>query len=514
MQDDVTEGVIRALDRAEIRAVRDRSGQIDPVHLLLALADEEESRAATLLSRFGLASPELLKSFGSNPLDELEVSGEPRSQTLRLSPESRTVLQDAIARARTLDRTSAAGTEHILQALLEVPGSLVDRLEDAGLRVGDLLADLSDREAAANEPLPLPADLDPLDLFTPSNATDIWRVLDASANRAREGLRVVEDYVRFALDDPMLTKRLKDIRHRLDEAVRGFDFDLLIASRDTTGDVGTHIMAGDEGTRENPRAVVSANFKRCAEALRSLEEYAKLINAWIAGRFEVLRYDLYTVEKLVITAITAHRSFDDVRLYVLVGGQATLGDLTWVVGEALAGGAQAIQLREKGLPDREILKRAREVRILTAQAGARFVLNDRPDLARLSGADGVHLGQEDMTPRDARRVLGPKAVLGVSTHDREQLEAAVIDGAGYLGVGPIFPSTTKMFDEHVGLGFVRAAAESTSLPWYAIGGIGEANLDEVLEAGASRIAVNSAVVLAERPRVAAKALRQRLDAAL
>ena len=104
---------------------------------------------------------------------------------------------------------------------------------------------------------------------------------------------------------------------------------------------------------------------------------------------------------------------------VLVGGLPTLGDLTWVVGEALAGGTDVIELREKNLSDRELLSRAREIRILTAQARARFILNDRPDLARLAGADGVHLGQDDVSIRDARRIVGASLLIGVSTHSRD-----------------------------------------------------------------------------------------------
>ena len=172
-----------------------------------------------------------------------------------------------------------------------------------------------------------------------------------------------------------------------------------------------------------------------------------------------------------------------------------------------------IQLREKGVSDREWLRRAREVRILTAQAGARFVVNDRPDLARLAGADAVHLGQDDLTVRDARRVVGPKMVVGVSTHDAAQLDAAVLAGAGYLGVGPVFPSTTKDFDAYAGLAFVRHAAETTNLPWFAIGGVNEQTLDEALDAGARRVAVSAAVVRADRPRAAAEALRAKLDQA-
>src|SRR5262249_53095802 len=158
-------------------------------------------------------------------------------------------------------------------------------------------------------------------------------------------------------------------------------------------------------------------------------------------------------------------------------------------------------LREKNLPDREFLSRAREVRILTAQAKARFILNDRPDLARLAGADGVHLGQEDLSVRDTRRIVGPNLLIGVSTHERAQLDAAVLSGASYLGVGPVFPSATKEFSEPdlAGLAYVQTVAETTNLPWFAIGGITEANVQRVLDAGATRIAVSASVVKADRP---------------
>ena len=106
----------------------------------------------------------------------------------------------------------------------------------------------------------------PLDLSDPTRVVDLGRIIDASANRAREGLRVAEDYTRFVLDDPGLTRRLKEVRHRLAAALAGFDQDLLIASRDTRDDVGTHIMTPSEQVRENPRAVLTANFKRVAEA--------------------------------------------------------------------------------------------------------------------------------------------------------------------------------------------------------------------------------------------------------
>lgn len=514
MLETFTPGAQRAVERAEARARRRGADRVEPIDLLGALLEEPESRAALLLAEHGV-EPETFRE----QLDQAgeEVAAEPAEEgpeTVTHSAEVRLALVGATDQARSIDRGREVGTEHLLFALVATPNPVSVRLEEAGLRREALLEQVGRQVREELAPIPLAPGIEPLELETPGEAADLGRILDASANRAREGLRVVEDYVRFVLEDPMLTRRLKDCRHRLSEALRGLEAEgRLIASRDTPGDVGTHIMTASEQSRENPRAVLSANFKRTGEALRTLEEYGKLVDVWLAGRFEVLRYDVYTLEKLVLTAASSRTRLSEARLYVLVGGLPTLGDLTWIVGEALAGGAQVIQLREKGLPDREVLSRAREVRILTAQAKARFILNDRPDLARLSGADGVHLGQEDILPRDARRVLGPSALLGVSTHDRQQIERAMLNGAGYLGVGPVFPSGTKDFEALAGLEFVRQAAETTTLPWFAIGGINPENLDTVLEAGARRVAVSGAVVKAERPRMAAQALRERLDEA-
>ena len=129
-------------------------------------------------------------------------------------------------------------------------------------------------------------------------------------------------------------------------------------------------MTPSEQLRENPRAVLAANFNRIGEALRSLEEYTKLVDIWLAGRFEVLRYDIYTLEKLTMTAVAAHRTLSKAKLMVLIGGMPTIGDLTWTVGEALAAGADVIQYREKGLPDRELLRRPRNSNPDSAGAGS------------------------------------------------------------------------------------------------------------------------------------------------
>jgi thiamine-phosphate pyrophosphorylase len=147
------------------------------------------------------------------------------------------------------------------------------------------------------------------------------------------------------------------------------------------------------------------------------------------------------------------------------------------------------------------------VRLWTRKAGVLFVVNDRPDIARLVEADGVHLGQDDLPVADARRVVGPDALIGVSTHSIAQVRQAVLDGADYIGIGPVFPSATKEFEHFPGLGFVRAATAETTLPAFALGGIGPGNLGEVVAAGARRVAVGAAVARADDPQTAARLLR-------
>ena len=170
-----------------------------------------------------------------------------------------------------------------------------------------------------------------------------------------------------------------------------------------------------------------------------------------------------------------------------------------VVKSALDGGVDAIQLREKSGDDRRLLQLAEQVREWTGAAGALFIINDRPDVAVLTGADGVHVGQEDLSVQHIRRFVGTDQLVGVSTHSIEQARQAVLDGADYLGVGPTFPSQTKQFDSFAGLDFIRAVAAEIALPWFAIGGITAENIDQVIDAGAGRVAVSGAICSAGEP---------------
>jgi thiamine-phosphate pyrophosphorylase len=173
-------------------------------------------------------------------------------------------------------------------------------------------------------------------------------------------------------------------------------------------------------------------------------------------------------------------------------------------------GVHVLQLRDKQLPDRELVERARLMRQLTRDTATIFIVNDRPDLVVLSNADGVHVGQDELTVGDCRAILGRDRLVGVSTHSLIQARQAVSDGADYIGCGPTFPSQTKTFGEFPGLRFLRAVQRDVQLPAFAIGGINHANVAQVLDTGFRRIAVSAAVTAASDPAAAARTLLETL----
>jgi thiamine-phosphate pyrophosphorylase len=186
-----------------------------------------------------------------------------------------------------------------------------------------------------------------------------------------------------------------------------------------------------------------------------------------------------------------------------------------VVERALQGGVRLVQYRAKeatGLSDRERLAQAQALRILCAAHGALFLVNDRIDLALAVEADGVHLGQDDLSPAVARRLLGPDRLVGRSTHRIEQLRQAVSDGCDYVGVGPVQATPTKPGRAPVGLAYVQEAAAESPIPFFAIGGIDAEAVPAVRAAGARRIAVVRAITEASDPEAAAAGLLRALEA--
>ena len=193
------------------------------------------------------------------------------------------------------------------------------------------------------------------------------------------------------------------------------------------------------------------------------------------------------------------------RLYLVLDATTSAA----LLEAALRGGVDIVQLRDKQLPDDELVEAAAAFRHACAAHGALFVLNDRPDLVAACGADGVHVGQSDASVADARAAVGKDRLVGLSIETEAHLAAT--GGADYLGVGAVFATPTKTESVAGGLELVRAAAARVTIPWFAIGGIDLSNVAEVAAAGAPGVAVVRAVRDADDPEAAARALRAALE---
>jgi thiamine-phosphate pyrophosphorylase len=494
-----TPGLTFALRRAMAIAQAEGETEIAPPHLLRGLLAEEQGPCVALLVQAGLDYPAWLARFAA------VANTAPDDAEPRLTRAVRHVLNLARAHISAIAEEGSLASDQVLLALLEDAMALRQELEAHGLDYQSL------RRASDAETPRLLLDT-PLLFDDPKEPIDTARILDASANRAREALRVLEDHCRFVLNDAFLSGRLKTLRHELAAAFAEVPPTLLLQARDTQHDVGTTISTPQEQERTSLTHVVAANAKRLQEALRSLEEFGKVLSPKLGQALEQLRYQAYTLERALVVGADARQRLAEARLYVLVTDAGCRASLLGTIREAVEGGADIVQLREKNLADRLLLERAREVRQLTRRLGALFLVNDRPDIAALAEADGVHLGQEDMPLQEARRLLGPDALIGVSTHDLGQVRRAVLEGASYLGIGPTFPSRTKSFDAFPGLDFIRAAVAETSLPAFALGGIRPDNVAQLVAAGCRRIAVSEVICAAQDPRGVARALKHALTA--
>ncbi len=345
-----------------------------------------------------------------------------------------------------------------------------------------------------------------------SERAAIDRLLDANLDRAREGLRVLEDWARFALDRPDLVARCKDQRQRLGRLHQ----ERYKLARHTASDPAAGMTHPAQAERQDGASVLAANAGRVQEALRVLEEFGRMEDPALAAEAAAIRYALYDLE---VNLIQAGRGGDDRRallrrchLYLVTSPVEGLED---VVAAALAAGVRLVQYRAKAgdVPDDQCrFVQASALRQLCHRHGALFLVNDRIDLALAVGADGVHLGQGDLPPAVARQLLGPDRLIGRSTHCLEELHRAVADGCDYVGVGPVNATPTKPGREPVGLAYVGQATAACPLPFFAIGGIDLANLAAVRRAGAERVAVVRAITQAEDPGAAAAALLAGLEA--
>jgi thiamine-phosphate pyrophosphorylase len=295
------------------------------------------------------------------------------------------------------------------------------------------------------------------------------------------------------LEDQRLTVSLKTLRGRINRIVPHS----LLEKRDAVGDVGREPYTSDEGQRSRVEDIFRANIKRTQEAVRCLEEFSKLIDPKLGRKFKTIRFELYELEKKIYARLIKKNKLD-FTLYVVTDPQY---DHFAVARKAIADGVKIIQLRDKKMKKYEYLKAAKKIAKMVKRSGAIFILNDYWDLIKKAGADGVHLGQEDIKCWPLKRVrakIGEDGIIGVSTHSLSQARAAAKLGADYISVGPIFRTPSKPGVVPVGIKLLRKVLRQVKIPVIAIGGINQKNLEQVLGVGGKRVAVIRAAAEAKK----------------
>ena len=349
------------------------------------------------------------------------------------------------------------------------------------------------------------------------SAVGIWRTLDASANRSAEAVRVLEDILRFCLNDAFLSQEAKAIRHELAVIFAQEDFQARIQLRDVLRDVGASSTASKSPPRTELRHVFAANAARASQSIRSLEECSRVVMPRATTGFEQLRYRIYTLEKAAMTIIKSKKMFADIRLCVLLDVDQTQAEFKTLVGQLLDAGVRMIQLRDKKastalLCERAdmILQQVRQRAEMKTGKRCLVLINDRADVAVAVNADGVHLGETDLPVNLARKVCGHEFIIGRTAHSIDEAKQAVREGVDYLGVGPCYPSTTKQFEYFASDAFLRDVSKEIQLPIFGIGGIASDNIDRLIHLGVTRVAIASSITGAADPGEECRLIRSLL----
>jgi thiamine-phosphate pyrophosphorylase len=325
---------------------------------------------------------------------------------------------------------------------------------------------------------------------------DWLRIIDVNLNRAREAVRVLEDVWRLTpAPSPALSRFARALRHHVGGLADtwGLERRVLLEARDAQGDPGRAAPPGSTGD------AVARNCARLAEACRALEEAGRELglDPEPPARLRFLAYD---VERRAALPSRRAEALEAAKLYVLLDPAATERPLPELADAAAAAGAALFQVRLKRGDDRERVTRITAV--IEAVAGRGLVIvNDRADLAMAAGADGVHVGEHDVSPGEARRIVGPDRIVGATAHSLEEAQTGWSAGADYLGYGTVFASAVKPERPACGVDEVLAVSAESPIPVYAIGGITPGNC-----AGLERVAVGSAIGRAGDPAAVVAAL--------
>ena len=320
-----------------------------------------------------------------------------------------------------------------------------------------------------------------------------FSLIDANLSRAKEGMRVVEDTARFVLRNETIYAKIRPLRHLLAQLEYLLGSGQRLTGRNFGQDIGGSSPENNLSSRRNFWGLMKANFSRLEEALRVLEEYAKIYLPQHYGYFEKLRRDVYRLE-FELLSVTPHYWL---QLYFEAGIVYSLSDstdeLVWLIDH----GAKVVQLRNKNGDKNEIYNQAKYLceyidkkdKIAFGYTPVLLFVDDCAEVAASLPVAGIHIGQADMPLLQARKILGSSKIIGKSNNNLEQMKASVAEGADYVSIGPIFPTPIKKDRTPVGVEALKKIQKEIFIPWVAIGGIDKKNAPELYAAGANNIAL-------------------------
>ena len=334
--------------------------------------------------------------------------------------------------------------------------------------------------------------------FEENNINDIRvaQIIDANLDRAREGLRVLEDWARFGLGMEEFVKRIKNHRQILGRN----HLNVYKEARNFTEDKCTGISHPEQLFRHKIENIISSNAARVQEALRVIEEFSRSHNKHLANTASDIRYDIYKLEIELIEAETNKINSKIIKENNLYFIAIEHDDLIRKIASVLEAGVKIIQYRPKNIIDKRVLKEAKKIRELCKGYSALFIINDRIDIALACDADGVHLGQEDIDIKSARKILGLSKIIGLSANTRGDIEYAIREGCDYLGIGALFETDTKKGKVILGINEIKKITEGITIPWFAIGGIKSENIPFLKANGIRKVAVISELLNSENPK--------------
>lgn len=342
----------------------------------------------------------------------------------------------------------------------------------------------------------------------------ILQIIDANQNRAREGLRIIEEVCRFMIQDGSLTTKVREIRHNVSDLVDRFYGFNILKERDIDKDIGKGFV-GTPYKENGYLGFIKANFSRVEEALRTIEEFSRLKSKDVAPYFKRLRFEIYGLEKEVYGAL--NRSLHKRRMkgvYAIIDlGLIGNGYMEFAKG-VIEGGAVILQLRGKEKKIQDLLIISQELCNLAKTKDVIFIVNDRVDVALGVDADGVHLGQEDMPIRTARKLMGQDKIIGASTHNLDEVKRAIDEGVDYISFGPIYKTQTKPELYPIGTNLLPKIRKLTTIPIFAIGGINIDNLKGLKGSGIDGVVCASYLVRAESTIEATQRLLERVRSEL